>query len=69
MQGIDKDPLESADADIVVEYNNIPGFLRREMSTTGDDKLRIAPHGESVDAVKSVLEKFRKKKEEIQKKK
>lgn len=69
VNGIEKDPLESADADIVVEYNNVPGFLRREMSTTGDDKLRIAPHGEGVETVKNVLEKFRKRKEEIQKKK
>jgi hypothetical protein len=33
VQGIEKDPLESAEADIVVDYNNIPGFMRREQST------------------------------------
>jgi len=35
----------------------------------GDDKLRMALHGEGVETVKNVLDKFRKKKEEIQKKK
>jgi hypothetical protein len=69
VNGIEKDPLLSADADIVVEYNNVPGFLRRETSTQGDDKLRIAPHDGGVDTVKNVLDKFRKKKEDIQKKK
>jgi len=33
IQGIEKDPLESADLDIVVEYENVPGYLRREAST------------------------------------
>jgi len=69
VNGIEKDPLLSAETDIVVEYNNVPGFLRRETSTQGDDKLRIAPHDGGVDTVKNVLDKFRKKKEEIQQKK
>lgn len=70
MQGIEKDPLESAEADIVVEYNNVPGFMRREQSTMpSDDKLKMAPHEKGVDTVRSVLDKYRKKKEEIQKKK
>ena len=67
--GIEKDPLQSADSDVVIDYANIPGFLRRETSTMGDDKLRMALHGEGVETVKNVLDKFRKKKEEIQKKK
>lgn len=69
VNGIEKDPLLSADTDMVVEYSNVPGFLRRETSTQGDDKLRISAHDGGVDTVKNVLDKFRKKKEEIQKKK
>ena len=62
VNSIEKDPLLSAETDIVVEYNNVPGFLRRETSTQGDDKLRIAPHDGGVDTVKNVLDKFKKSK-------
>lgn len=41
VQGIEKDPLESADVDFVVDISNIAGYLKRETSTIGDDKLRI----------------------------
>ena len=41
VQGIEKDPLESADVDFVVDISNIAGYLTRETSTIGDDKLRI----------------------------
>jgi len=63
--GIEKDPLESAETDTVMEYSNVPGFLKREQSTVGDEKLRIQPHSQTVDTVKSVLDKFRQKKQEI----
>lgn len=69
MNGIEKDPLESQETDIVIDYANVPGFLRKETSTQGDDKLRIAAHEGGVDTVKNVLDRFRQKKEEIQKRK
>ena len=62
MPGIEKDPLLSAEADIVMEYNIIPGYVRKETSTIGDDKLRVAPHKGTTDAVKSALDKFKQKK-------
>jgi hypothetical protein len=63
--GIEKDPLLSTEADIVMEYNMIPGYVRKETSTIGDDKLRIAPHKGTTDAVKSALDKFKQKKKEL----
>ena len=69
VNGIEKDPLESQETDIVIDYANVPNFLRKETSTQGDDKLRIAVHEGGVDTVKNVLDKFRQKKEEIQKRK
>jgi len=69
VNGIEKDPLESQETDIVIDYANVPGFLRKETSTQGDDKLRIAAHEGGVDTVKNVLDRFRQKKEEIQKRK
>ena len=60
--GIEKDPLLSAEADIVMEYNFIPGYDRKETSTIGDDKLSVAPHKGTTDAVKSALDKFKQKK-------
>ena len=69
VNGIEKDPLESQEVDIVIDYANVPGFLRKETSTQGDDKLRIAAHEGGVDTVKNVLDRFRQKKEEIQKRK
>ncbi len=59
VNGIEKDPLLSAEADVVMEYNMIPGYIRKETSNMGDDKLRIAPHKGTTDAVKSALDKFR----------
>lgn len=63
--GIEKDPLLSAEVDTVMEYNMIPGYVRKETSTIGDDKLRIAPHRGTTDAVKSAMDKFKQKKKDI----
>jgi hypothetical protein len=52
-----------------MEYNIVPGFLKREQSLGGDEKLRIQPHAQTVDTVKSVLDKFRQKKQELQQRK
>lgn len=42
VEGIEKNPLDSADTDVVVDYSSVPGFLHREKSTiSGEDKLRI----------------------------
>lgn len=62
--------MESADADIVVEYNNIPGFLRREESTmpSNDDKMKAVIHEKGVDTVRSILNNVRRRKDEKQKK-
>ena len=60
--------MESADADIVVEYNNIPGFLRREASTmpSNDDKMKTVIHEKGVDTVRSILNNVRRRKEKKQ---
>ena len=43
--GIEKDPLLSAESDIIMEYNMLPGYVRKETSTVGSgDRLRMAPH-------------------------
>jgi len=39
--GVEADPLLSKESDISYDYNIVPGFLRREQSTIGEDKLRI----------------------------
>ena len=67
--GIEKDPLLSAEADIVMEYNMIPGYVRKETSTVGDDKLRMAPHKGTTDQVKSAMDKFKQKKKELDERK
>jgi len=67
--GIEKDPLISAEADIVMEYNMIPGYVRKETSTVGDDKLRMAPHKGTTDQVKSAMDKFKQKKKELDERK
>ena len=42
VDGIEKDPLASAEPDVVYDYSSIPGFLKREQSSiSGEDKLRI----------------------------
>ena len=67
--GIEKDPLLSAETDIVMEYNMIPGYLKKETTTFGDEKLRIAPHKGTTDAVKNVMDKFKQKKKAIDERK
>lgn len=58
--GIEKDPLESADTDVVVDYSVVPGFLQREKSiVSGEDKLRIQPHAGSIKNVNKMLSKAR----------
>lgn len=42
--GIEKDPLLTTEVDVVMEYNMIPGYVKKETSVLGNEKLRIAPH-------------------------
>jgi hypothetical protein len=44
-----------------MDYSMIPGYVRKETSNTGYDKLRIAPHHTTAtgDAVKSAIDKFK----------
>lgn len=42
--GIEKDPLLSQDADIIQDYKSVPGFMRKETSTSGEEKLRMETH-------------------------
>ena len=37
----EKHPLESADTDIVVDYNIIPGFLKREYQEIDDPLMQV----------------------------
>jgi hypothetical protein len=60
VEGIEKDPLESTAPDYSYDYNVVPGFLRREKSTTGDDKFHLQPHEKSVHLVNKMLEKAKK---------
>lgn len=61
VDGIEKDPLESTEADYSYDYNVVPGFLRREKSTTGDDKYHLQPHEKSIKMVNKMLEKVKQK--------
>lgn len=54
--GIEKDPLETAEQDVVTDYSMVPGFIQREKSViSGEDKLRIQPHASSISAVNKML--------------
>lgn len=64
VEGIEKDPLESKEADMSYDYNMVPGFLRREKSTAGDEKYHLQPHEKSIKAVNKMLEKAKNKKKE-----
>ena len=59
VDGIEKDPLASVEPDIVMDYSAIPGFLQREKSTTGEDKLRVKPSHESIKQVEKFMQKFK----------
>ena len=60
IEGIEKNPLDSAETDIVVDYSMVPGFLQREKSKiSGEDKLRIQPHAGSISAVNKILKRAR----------
>lgn len=64
VEGIEKDPLESKEADMSYDYNMVPGFLRREKSSGGDEKYHLQPHEKSIKAVNKMLEKAKNKKKE-----
>ena len=56
--GIEKNPLDSAEQDVVTDYSMVPGFLQREKSVIdGEDKLRIQPHASSISAVNKMLKR------------
>lgn len=48
VDGIEKDPLASKEPDVVYDYSSVPGFLQREKSTAGEDKLRVKPSHQSL---------------------
>jgi len=58
INGIEKDPLESADSDLVMEYDMVPGFVRKETSVLGGEKLRMQPHKGVASAVTNVKNKL-----------
>jgi hypothetical protein len=41
IEGIENDPLASTDAEYVVDYNMVPGYLQREKSIRGEETLKI----------------------------
>ena len=41
----------------------MPGYLQREKSIRGDDKLRIQPHAHSIKMVEELMSKFKKRRE------
>lgn len=59
IEGIERDPLASIDSEYSLDYSVVPGFLKREQSTSGQDKVRIEPHAESLKFVAQMLEKGR----------
>lgn len=59
VDGIEKDPLLSTESDLIVDYSSMPGFLQREKSISGNEKLRIQPHASGLKAVGKVLQKAR----------
>ena len=61
VEGIETDPLESKDADYSYDYNVVPGFLRKETSTSGDI-YHLQPHGKSIQHVEALLAKHKAKK-------
>ncbi len=50
-----------------MDYSAIPGFLQREKSTVGDDKLRVKPSHESIKQVEKFMQKFREQREKHKK--
>ena len=59
--GIEKDPLLSAETDIVMEYNMLPGYIKKETSTFGEDKIRVALHEGGKNTVKKAVNLFSRK--------
>ena len=47
----------------------IPGYVKKETSTFGDEKLRIAPHKGTTDTVKSAMDKFKRQKQAAEERK
>lgn len=60
IDGIEHDPLESAETDYKMDMSVIPGYMKREESVSGTDKLKIEPMAESLKYVNKMLEKGRK---------
>jgi len=44
-----------------MDYSAIPGFLQREKSTSGEDKLRVKPSHESIKQVEKFMQKFKER--------
>lgn len=63
-EGIEQDPLENTDPDYTYDYNVVPGYLKRELSISGEDKIHIQPHAKSIQHVEAMMEKFKKKRQE-----
>lgn len=60
VEGIEHDPLENAESDYKMDYSMIPGYLKREESSMGTDKLKIEPMADSIKFVNKILDKGRK---------
>jgi hypothetical protein len=59
VDGIEKDPLDSAENDYQYDYNMVPGFLKREESVAGESKPILHPHDKSLAYVNKMLKKGR----------
>jgi hypothetical protein len=64
IEGIENDPLVSTESEYVVDYNMVPGYLKRENSIRGEETLKITPHAHSLKHVEAMLKIGRKKKQE-----
>ncbi len=68
VEGIEKDPLDSKETDVVYDYSSVPGFLQREKSSvSGEEKLRVKPSHQSIQQVEKLMQKFKQKREEHKK--
>jgi hypothetical protein len=44
-----------------MDYSAIPGFLQREKSISGEDKLRVKPSHDSIKQVEKFMQKFKER--------
>ena len=61
IEGIEIDPLSNQESEVSYEYNMMPGFMKREMSMSGEQKVKLQPHDKSLKLVKEFMDKGKKK--------